>query len=371
MKSNKSKKSVVVLTLPFYGNYGGMLQAYALQQALNKSYINSFICKYYKYPTCSLIGFVRYLYNVIKYKFDFHILKSKNKLPYIYFHKIGKLFLRQNINSLSYNESKTAEPSWIVGSDQVWRAKYVKLPFFFLNQESKNTRNKSIAYAASFGTGEWEGTKEETEECAKLLKDFKAVSVREHSGIRICKDIFGVEAVQMPDPTLLLEQDDYNYLIKRWRTKSLPKPFMSIYILDETPNNQCLADSLCKQFNLYPQKLMPHPSAEKRMDRLPLSVPQWLRCIRDCECVLTDSFHGCVFSIIFNKPFICLGNEARGTTRFDSLLHTFGLQERLVSNPTQEILTTLINTPIDWDNVNSIRRSEQQRAFEFLRTNLK
>lgn len=371
MKSNKSKISAVILTHPFYGNYGGMLQAYALQRVLSNNNINSFVCKYYKYPTDALIGFIRYLYHTIKYKFNFHILKSKNiKLPYIYFHKIGKLFLQKNINSMPYSKSNTSEHTWIVGSDQVWRAKYVKLPFFFLNQESKKTRNKSITYAASFGTDEWEGTEVDTKKCAKLLKDFKAVSVREHSGVRICKEVFGVDAVQMPDPTLLLNQEDYNYLIKNWRTKKISNPFMAIYILDENEKNKMLAHSLCLESNLYPQHLMPHSGAKKLTDRLPLSVPQWLRFMRDCECVLTDSFHGCAFSIIFNKPFICLGNKSRGTARFDSLLNTFGLQERLVTNPTIGELLKLVNTPIDWQKINEIRKNEQLRALNFLRTNL-
>ena len=106
------------------------------------------------------------------------------------------------------------------------------------------------------------------------------------------------------------------------------------------------------------------------MDRIPLSIPQWLRCIRDSECVLTDSFHGCVFAIIFNKPFVCLGNASRGSARFDSLLGTFGLQERLLINPTPEQVANLMRNPIDWEQVNAIRSSEKQRALQFLKENL-
>ena len=265
--------------------------------------------------------------------------------------------------------------SFIVGSDQVWRCVYARniesVPFFFLNFATLEQRQRSIAYAASFGSDEWEGTPEETEECKRLIKDFKAISVREHSGVDICRDVFGVEAVQMPDPTLLLEQEDYNHLIRKWHTKSTNTPFMAVYLLDETEEKSQLTASICQYSSLYAQHLMPHPGAEKLMDRLPLSIPQWLRFIRDSECVLTDSFHGCVFSIIFNKPFICLGNESRGRARFDSLLGTFGLQDRLVTNPNPGEIQKLINTPIDWERVNTIRHHEQQRAFDFLHANLK
>lgn len=283
-----------------------------------------------------------------------------------------------HLQHLNGNRAQLSElmndTSFIVGSDQVWRGEYARLieslPFFFLNFATQEQRQRSIAYAASFGSDEWEGTPEETAECARLLRDFKVVSVREHSGIRICREVFGVEAVQMPDPTLLLEQEDYNHLIRNWRTKSTDTPFMAVYLLDETKEKKALTRTLSKEIGLHAQHLMPHPGAKRLMDRLPLSIPQWLRFMRDCECVLTDSFHGCVFSIIFNKPFICLGNESRGSARFDSLLGTFDLQGRLVTNPSPEELQKLISTPIDWEKVNTIRHCEKQRAFDFLRANL-
>lgn len=263
---------------------------------------------------------------------------------------------------------------FIVGSDQVWRGIYARniesLPFFFLDFATPEQRQRSIAYAASFGSDEWEGTPEETAECARLLKEFKAVSVREHSGIRICQEVFGVEAVQMPDPTLLLEPADYSWVIRHWWTRRLPAPFMAVYLLDETEEKKQLTQDVAAAAQLYPQQLTAHGDAAKAMDRIPLSVPQWLRCMRDCECVLTDSFHGCVFAIIFNKPFVCLGNESRGTARFDSLLGTFGLQERILSNPSPEQVAACMRQPIDWERVNSIRHAEQQRALDFLRKNL-
>ncbi len=268
----------------------------------------------------------------------------------------------------------TRAPKFIIGSDQVWRSVYARdlidTPFFFLSFASQEQRKRSFAYAASFGTDEWEGTPEETEECARLIKDFKAVSVREHSGIRICREVFGVNAVQMPDPTLLLEPADYSRLIRRWWTLRLPQPCMAVYLLDETEEKKQLTQAVATQAHLYPQQLTAHGDAPRAMDRIPLSIPQWLRCIRDAECVLTDSFHGCVFAIIFNKPFVCLGNEARGSARFDSLLGTFCLQDRLLINPTPEQVKELMRTPIDWKHVNAIRSSEKQRALQFLKENL-
>lgn len=372
-----------ILPHPLVHNYGGILQAFALQQILLELGVNNQVINFFSKNWGSLLKKegIRGKCSNIKQLLKIILLASPVALPGMFYPHLFSAFKRRfmrlwnlDLERHKLPELNGGEP-FIVGSDQVWRCVYARniesVPFFFLNFATKKQRQQSIAYAASFGSDEWEGTPEETEECARLLKDFKAVSVREHSGIEICREVFGVEAVQMPDPTLLLEQEDYNHLIRNWRTKSTDTPFMAVYLLDETEEKKTLTHTLSKEIGLYAQHLMPHPGAEKLMDRLPLSVPQWLRFIRDSECVLTDSFHGCVFSIIFNKPFICLGNENRGSARFDSLLGTYGLRDRLVTNYDKDAILQLLNTPIDWERVNTIRHSEQQRAIEFLEEHLK
>lgn len=371
-----------VLSHAIFCNYGGILQAYALQQVVGRL---GYSCSTIDYlprdwsvwmdiqgPRAKFRYWCTVLRMIMGSRSDWfpRYLRAARTRPFKW-----RFMSTLKLNNTRSNLAKIeAGAPFIVGSDQVWRGNYAReqqsLPFFFLNFATIEQRQRSFAYAASFGSDEWEGTPEETAECARLIKDFKAVSVREHSGIRICKEVFGIDAVQMPDPTLLLEATDYSRVIRHWWTRRLPHPFMAVYLLDETDEKKSLAQSVADAMHLYPQQLTDHGDAVKIMDRVPLSVPQWLRCMRDCECVLTDSFHGCVFAIIFNKPFICLGNESRGSARFDSLLCTFGLQSRLVSNPTIKDVLKLMHTPIDWEHVNSIRQSEQQRAFGFLKQNL-
>lgn len=371
-----------ILTHAIFHNIGGLLQAYALQQAMKKLGRKCCTIDYLQRDWCGWMSAqgprakLRYWCTLIR------MLAGSRKewTPRYLLPSLARPFKSRFLNLWKLDNRRKRFPKladgspFVVGSDQVWRAVYARemetVPFFFLNFATKDQRKLSIAYAASFGSDEWEGTPEETEECARLLKDFKAVSVREHSGIRICREIFGVDAVQMPDPTLLLEAADYSRVIRRWWTRRLPKPFMAVYLLDETAEKRALTQAVAGSANLYPQQLTAHGDAARAMDRIPLSVPQWLRCMRDCECVLTDSFHGCVFAIIFNKPFVCLGNAGRGSARFDSLLSTFGLQDRLLTNPTPEQAVECMRTPIDWERVNAIRRSEQQRAFEFLKLHL-
>lgn len=261
---------------------------------------------------------------------------------------------------------------YIVGSDQVWRRKYVKnkLMTYFLDFATEEQRRHSISYAASFGTDEWEGTPEETQRCGELLRQFKAVSVREFSGVRICKEAFGVDAIQMPDPTLLASPEDYERVINSEKTRVPKAPYFASYVLDDSAEASQLLDDVEKSTGLYHQRLMPKSTARKRRDRFYCTVAQWLRYLRDCDAVVTDSFHGCVFSIIYNKPFVCLGNAGRGSARFDTLFQVFGLQDRLVASRDPEEVLRVLRQPINWQRVHAIHEAERHRGLDFLKKNL-
>ena len=371
-----------IITHPILSNYGGILQAFALQTSLRKIGRSARTIHYIPRFAHSRPGIAglrsawRHWAPLLKI-----IAAPQDTLPqyeqYEFFHAT---FRRRFMTPWVLDDERcnlaqlAPADSFIVGSDQVWRASYANslehLPYFFLDFATPEQRSRSIAYAASFGSDTWEGTPEETATCAALLQDFKAVSVREKSGIQLCHDVLGTEAEQMPDPTLLLNAEDYAAVIRKSRTWSPARSCNAVYLLDETKEKQELLAELATHLPQHMQHLTPHCRASRLRDRLPLSVPQWLRCFQEAGCIITDSFHGCVFAIIFNKPFVCLGNAARGTARFDSLLGTFGLQERLLTNPTAEQAAECMRTPIDWERVNATRISEQQRAFDFLKQNL-
>ena len=365
-----------ILSHPLHGNYGGMLQAYALQKALlNMSYSVTYVNLNIPYITPPKnVGLVKHW---VKY-----FLMLTNIMTFYIFVKqrVIQTFCKSFSNIITVlptepNTNQSEESSnWIVGSDQVWRASYVRpygdVSVFFLSFLNKKTRKKSISYAASFGSDEWDGFPEETEECRRLLCEFKAVSVREHSGVKICKEVFGVDAVQMPDPTLLLHLDDYGKIIDRENTWLPDSKYVASYVLDETEGKAELLRECAREGNMSLQHLMPHADAKNRRDRFPISVPQWLRLIRDCEYFITDSFHGCVFAITYNKPFVCLGNEGRGNARFDTLLGTFGLEDRMITDATPEKVLQVLHTPIDWKRVNAIHDSERERGINFLKENL-
>ncbi len=372
------KSTTSILTHPIWGNFGGMLQAYAMWRAAALCGKPTQIARYplnsrpnlpkriARAIACPIINRIRH------FRLISGLATRRTAMPE-YIRSAHVKRFKTLVNEAHIGKIAPSEDSaWIVGSDQVWRGEYARilktLPFFFLDFVPEAARRRSISYAASFGTDEWEGTPEETEACRKLIRQFKAVSVREHSGVRICRDVFGVAAVQMPDPTFLLEGVDYQDIIDRENTYQRKDSYIAAYLLDESPAPSASLQAVSDTLKLPVQHLLPHPTAKYKRDRFPISVPQWLRYIKEAECVVTDSFHGCVFAIIFNKPFVCLGNKGRGSARFDTLLQTFGLKSRLVTNIEQSV--SAMKEPIDWEKVNDIHDAERARGLAFLRENL-
>lgn len=362
----------LILTHPLTGNYGGLLQAYALYKVLDELGEEPYIFRYEPNDfSLSLKSKYYYLKHYVKYFFGF----GRNMVPHWSHLSVANSFTA-SLRSIDEKQlSKINEAySFVVGSDQVWRASYcrsMKSPgYYFLNFTTTNTRLKSIAYSASFGIDEWEGNQEETRECVKLLRDFKAVSVREHSGILICDRVLGKKSEQMPDPTLLLSQSDYDVIISNSKTWLPEKKYIAYYLIDETPQLQDILESLSIKKGLYLQSLLPHVFAKCRRDRFYLSVAQWLRLIRDCEYFVTDSFHGCVFALIFNKPFICLGNNKRGDARFNSLFESVGWDARLMNNSNMESVVEKLDEKIDWKKINEIVQNERDRGKNFLKVNV-
>ncbi len=246
----------------------------------------------------------------------------------------------------------------ITGSDQVWRPMYnAHLQDMFL-RFVKNPNIKKIAYAASFGVDNWEFTHRQTEECGNLAKKIDAISVRENSGIVLCKNHLSVDAVEVLDPTLLHTAEDYEKLCA-----GIPKatePYLASYVLDITPEKQQFIEEIAKQQGLPVRIFSCGNNAE-------FSIEQWLAIYRDAKYIITDSFHGTVFSILFQKPFLSIVNEGRGASRFYSLMSKFGFESRLITSTNQ----TIVSNDINWKEVDAKLESLRDNATKFLTQALK
>lgn len=310
---------VGILTLPFVNNYGGILQNYAMQAAIRKCGMEPITLDVESPKTPVWIFIASWIKSFI-----FVLFGKKRAFPKTRVNKRSELlndFIRSSISTTeelkNLNEDilkKYGVTAVVVGSDQVWRPKYTPdISKMFLDFV-KNENTKRIAYAASFGVDGWEYTPQQTVVCSELAKKFDAISVRESSGVHLCKEYLGAKAIWTLDPTLLLSKGDYETLCCDVPIENTP--FLAAYILEKTDDIKVKCKQIASERGLTIKWFTADNAAS-------LSIREWIAMFRDASYVVTDSFHGTVFSIIFAKEFKCVCNESRGSARFESLLELY------------------------------------------------
>lgn len=365
---------IAILTLPLHTNYGGILQAYALQTILGRMGHDVHVIERKRKPLSLPIYKMPFSYgkriikNLIGRRFPlFYEQKINRERPII--QQYTDEFIHKYIHLKQYDTFSDILPSeydaFVVGSDQVWRPKYFganQMGNAYL-QFTESWDVKRLAYAASFGTENWEYTPKQTEECSRLAKLFNAISVREDSGIELCKKYLGVDARHVLDPTMLLDKQDYINLFETTHTPP-SKGNLLYYILDETEEKKEILKSIVDKTKLNPFNVKSNSNDINSpiSERIQPPLEQWLRGFYDADFIFTDSFHACVFSILFNKPFIVYGNKNRGMSRFVSLLTMFGLEDTLVTSS-----KSLSDVDFDWQKVNLTLSQKRKEAHSFLR----
>ncbi|MGA1933005.1 polysaccharide pyruvyl transferase family protein [Arcobacter sp. YIC-464] len=350
---------IAILTMVFNNNYGGLLQSYALMTSLKKLGYEPELLYVHDFNSSDSL-FLSSLKRIVK-----NFIKKKKEKNIRYF--IDK-YIEPKTKPI-YNKNKFLEivndyGAYIVGSDQVWRPdmyKYIDFAFFdFVKKENAIL----LSYAPSFGVDEWLYSDSDTIKYKEQIKKFRAVSVREESAVNLCKKYFDIDAEHVLDPTLLLNPSDYIKIINE-ENEVIPKIELFTYILDV--NNDKI-----KSVNFVSQQLKFDISSiklESDKDKSYPSITEWLKNFAYSKFIVTDSFHGCVFSILFNKPFIVYGNSKRGMTRFHSILKLFNLEERLIYS-FDDISANLLNNEIDWVKVNSLLAQNKEKSIDFLLNNL-
>jgi len=383
-----------ILTLPLHTNYGGNLQAFALQRCLHKlghdAYLINLNVNKRNY-LWHLWMDLKLLFKLASTKkinqFESGTIKAFNKQSeYREISQYTQRFIDKFINPktypIGYYETKKLNQlvkdhnfdALVVGSDQVWRPEYTTdISDYFFGFLPENTNVKKFSYAASFGVDELSYTKGQIERCSKLLTFFDAISVREDSAVKICSDIFNANAVHLIDPTMLIDAEDYRQIISDNSELNLSlNSGLITYILDDNPQLTQLVNTVESSLNLNARKVNVYVNDENLplKDRVAPPVENWLHAFASADFIISDSFHACVFAILFNKPFITIGNFGRGLARFESLLRMFNLQDRLIFNQTEQEIQKLIKKSINWNQVNIKLSSERKKAYDFIMSTL-
>lgn len=326
-----------IFSLGLGRNYGGILQQYALAKymeslghevvILNRQANDGGFIKRTLRKALKMTGVKRYNQPVRKEpnidafnKREFSVTDAVSS-PRAF----NKLCKREKLDAIVY------------GSDQVWRRDFeLKCGLDYFGA-STPASVKQIAYAPSFGLDVWEYTPEETKRIKDLVSQFKAVSCREALGSKQIKDNLALEAPVVCDPTMLLTAQDYSKLASE---RKEAKDYCFVYWLgDEQSMNKAIEDCVgIKGLEVVAINLR---------TTYPLSgIEDWLSLIKNANYVITDSFHGTVFSLLFNKQFFIHCNRSGGFSRLETLLKRVGAESKL-TNPDQGIDYNVVNKRVN------------------------
>ena len=397
---------VAIVTLQLHTNYGGVLQAFALQRIIENLGNEVEIIQLGEIlPEPRGMNALR---RILTRSFRKYVLGQRGVEIFRErringeFPIVGVEFVRffreyMNIRHVSsFNEIGSDDyDAFVVGSDQVWRPEYNpnllhsyldftwadagrhdgSAPAEAADGMSGGWNVRRLAYAVSFGSDVWEYPKALTRRARRLAARFDALSFRELSGVENAGKHLGVSSETVLDPAMLFDADEYVGLIRlrkgqcRGRRKDFSPPLEILeYILDRTADTEALVTRLEGQLAMPARRfLTANPRGRGEISlRVQPSVESWISGICGASYVITDSFHACVFSILFHRPFAVVGNRGRGLSRIEWLLGQLGLESRFVGNG-----DSLPGQDMGWDDVDARLDRLRSESMDFLKKNLK
>lgn len=311
-----------------HANYGAILTSYAIQQYFRRKGLDYRILNFNPERKKK-----RYAKSFTKTFAEKHLIltdeiKSKKEL--------------KKLNALT--------DTFVVGSDQVFRDFHIRRNSDLSMLTYTDFDKKRVAFSASFGVGENRANELQIPHIKRFLKRFDAISVREDSGVDICKETFNVNAEHIIDPVFLVDKTCFTDLCDEKFTKYKDK--LIYYILDVTEDNKKYIDKMAQELN----------TEAINITEGNISVEEFLTAILTCKYFITDSFHGTCFALIFHKNFICIKNEERGNARFDSLTNTFNISNCFVNGLTNMTSSNLASLNYDKDFYDKKVLEEQQKS---------
>lgn len=347
---------VGIITITDFDNYGNRLQCYAVYRILKSLNCNPQVIQFIKRKKNSerifwikykIKRLLRYLFKKNDSRMDIFFRFTKKYIKYIEFYKV----VGRNDDRFNY---------YVCGSDQIWNPHFAGDSFYFAGFALKGKR---ISYAASIGTSTIPDDK--IEKYTQYMNDMKSISVREKAGADIVKQLTGLEVTVLVDPTLMLDKNDWHVISERPEYKVPPK-YILTYFLGEVPEYiqvyiKDIADKngleVIQIEKMYPNKYWYKTGPAEFV---------WL--IENASLLCTDSFHGSVFSVLMDIPFIVFNrvdNQTSMNSRITTLLDTLKLQDRVFNN--QEATEVFKK---EYDHIPAILEKEREKAINYLKKSL-
>lgn len=339
---------ISLITYHISSNYGAIMQTYSL---------------------------CRYLENIGKEVEIIDIRQSEETIglipklikPIVFFFRMNRIIKKMypplskrytNLDDLQKNPP--IADVYMVGSDQVWNpniSKSLQMAYFL---KFGNLNVKRVSYASSFGLSEWPDSLD-VDQITECLNSFDSLSVREEQGKIICEQVFGCTPEVVSDPTFLL--DNYDDLVDRKKERNE-------IVCYKLQKNQDFFDNIGyvgEKLGL-PIALLNHNYKVRGLKYCPpLSLKQWLQRLSSAKFIVTDSFHGIAFSLIFNKQFIVIRKDDGKDSRLINILKSIGLEDRMYDSVERlKRSDDWLRTQIDYSVVNNRIQALRSKSREFL-----
>ena len=366
---------IAKLTWLYNGNYGSVLQAFALQKFLENEGYNVIDLNYKPSISTKLINWVTSRNSFSLFFDKYKGLKNKSSFTDDTLIRARaenfKRFKEENIKLTKLCKNprelkKVAEDYdvFICGSDQIWSPKLMNPIFYF---SFLNENKIKISYAPSFGVTDT--TVEKKKKIGKLLEKFDYISIRENQGQELIKEITGKDVPVQVDPTMLLDKDEWEKY--SGTEKIIEKDYVFCYLL--TPNKEYIENvrKFAKEKNLevviVPTEKGPFNTGF--IEHYEAGPKEWLNLLKNSSYVFTDSFHGCIFSVIFQKNVFLYkrfsdNSKKSENSRIYTLTKWLEIEERLIDNTNMEKIFDLKN--VDYEKVAKNLRNKSQESSKWL-----
>ena len=304
--------------------------------------------------------------NLLKYAISIK-LKELGYIPYIigtHWDNYNITFINQTTNLViihnNFSEIKINDYDVLmVSSDQTWRKFDNHFYDYGFLKFAQNWNIKKFVYGASLGYDDWKLSYEDDQIAKTLLKNFTGISIREEGSKKLVEKHFGIQPIIVLDPTLLIDKKYYLDIINKYQGQVvMNKKYIFIYTLFNSKYLTKAVKNACKMFDYEYYYFRLNNSS---------SIQNFLYYLVKSNAVITDSYHGTMFSIIFNKPFITIYNKFNAKERFNSIANLFNLHERFIENNKKIDLKPLIK-PL---NINNKLLNELKiKSINFIKRNL-
>lgn len=374
-------KKIGILTLNGNFNYGNRLQNYALQEVLkglelqcetiiNETYIDKKIKlsksdKYKRFKNKNLREKALIIYNKINIKIHKKEIENLEKSRTEIFKKFSNDFINETQYTISLNnipkDLNEKFDYFISGSDQVWNPNdpMVSEINFMTFAENK----KKVTYAPSFGVASL--SNKNKEEYKRWLDGIDNITVREKEGAKIIKELTGKDAIVVVDPTMLIVSEKWLSISKVHVSKPKKKYLLTYFLGEVSKETKKRIRKIANSNNLQLVNL-----ATLKDKKYYVSGPsEFIDYINDAELFMTDSFHGCVFSVLLETPFIVCDRVGQGNNKMNSRIETFLEKFELQSRKFDEVTDNSIFEK-KYVHAYKILEQERKKSMDFLRSSI-